>query len=53
MVQKYIEKPALINSRKFDVRVWALLTQDLDAYFFSEGYIRTSCEAFDANDTDN
>jgi hypothetical protein len=30
-----------------------LVTHDLEAYFFSEGYIRTSCEEFKAEDADN
>ena len=46
VIQKYIEKPLLINNRKFDIRVWVLMTQDLKVYFFKEGYIRTSSEIF-------
>ena len=32
----------LINKRKFDVRVWVLINQDMEVYFFKEGYLRTS-----------
>lgn len=46
MIQKYIERPMLVNGRKYDIRVWVLLTHELDLYFFKEGYIRTSCEEF-------
>ncbi|CAD8142867.1 unnamed protein product [Paramecium octaurelia] len=49
VIQKYIERPALINKRKFDIRVWGLITHELDAYFFQEGYIRTSSEDFTYN----
>lgn len=61
VIQKYVERPFLINSRKFDIRVWALATHNLDVYFFRykliyifflinfkkrEGYIRTASENF-------
>ena len=42
VVQKYIESPLLINKRKFDIRAWVLVTQDLKGYFFKEGYLRMS-----------
>lgn len=44
-MQKYLERPLLINNRKFDIRVWVLVTQAQKVYFFKQGYIRTSsCE---------
>ena len=46
VVQKYIEKPMLVNDRKFDVRVWVLIDQDMNLYCFKEGYIRLSSEVF-------
>lgn len=42
VIQKYIEMPLLIWKRKFDIRVWVLVTHDLKVYFFQEGYLRTS-----------
>jgi hypothetical protein len=41
IIQKYIERPLLINKRKFDIRVWVCLTQEMDILFFPEGYLRT------------
>lgn len=42
VVQKYIESPLLIGQRKFDIRVWVLITHELNCYFFKEGYLRTT-----------
>lgn len=46
VIQKYIEKPLLIHNRKFDIRVWVLVTQNENCYFFQQGYLRTSSEKF-------
>ena len=46
VVQKYLECPLLISGRKFDIRAWVLVTDRFDVYWYREGYIRTSSEAF-------
>mmetsp|Transcript_24239 Transcript_24239/g.37367 ORF Transcript_24239/g.37367 Transcript_24239/m.37367 type:complete len:228 (+) Transcript_24239:1823-2506(+) len=53
IVQKYIDFPLLIHKRKFDFRVFAMLTsinKKLKGYFYEDGYIRTSSREFDLND---
>lgn len=55
VVQKYIEKPFLINKRKFDIRLYCLCTSVngvFQAYFYQEGYLRTACKVFNSNDMD-
>ncbi|EAS00468.2 tubulin-tyrosine ligase family protein (macronuclear) [Tetrahymena thermophila SB210] len=47
VIQKYIEQPLLINQRKFDIRMWAMMTYDFQVYIFKEGYIRTASEKYD------
>jgi hypothetical protein len=46
-LQKYLEKPLLIDKRKFDIRLWILVSHDNKAYIFKEGYIRTSSFEYD------
>jgi len=46
VIQKYIERPLLIHGRKFDIRCWALIADDMKLYYFKEGYIRTSSSEF-------
>lgn len=58
ILQKYIPNPYLIAKRKFDLRVFALLTyygetRVLRGYFYEEGYLRTSCKEFSLKRIDN
>ncbi len=46
IVQKYIEKPLLYSKRKFDIRVLALATNEMDLYFYETGYMRTSSDEY-------
>jgi len=48
----------LIERRKFDLRVFALFTAHAESkmmrgYFYSEGYLRTSCKEYDLTKVDN
>ena len=40
----------MINSRKFDIRMYALIDSDMNLYVFKEGYIRTSSEPYDLHE---
>jgi Tubulin-tyrosine ligase family/IQ calmodulin-binding motif len=48
VVQKYVENPLLINSNKFDIRQWVLVTsyEPLTVYFFNNCYLRLCQLAF-------
>jgi len=49
IIQKYIEKPLLINKRKFDIRCYSLITAfngHVKGYFYKEGYLRTASREF-------
>ncbi|CAD8073321.1 unnamed protein product [Paramecium sonneborni] len=56
IVQKYMEKPLLYNKRKFDIRCYILMTSinnKFKAYWYQEGYIRTSCKEFSLDDVED
>jgi len=56
ILQRYIANPLLINQRKFDIRVFAMVTSvngSLKGYFYEDGYIRTSCVEFSLENLEN
>ena len=53
VVQKYIERPLLYFDRKFDLRVWTLVTGDLQIFYYNEGYMRTSSCMYDSSNKNN
>ena len=45
IVQKYLQTPLLVHRRKFDIRVFSLMTSvngALKGFFYQDGYLRTS-----------
>jgi len=42
IVQKYVEAPLLLEGRKFDIRIEALVTDAWDVYVYEDGFCRTS-----------
>jgi len=62
IIQRYIENPFLVHRRKFDIRVFALLSYlsnfekqegTLRGWYYEEGYIRTSSKEFCLANGDN
>jgi len=51
IVQKYIENPLIVNNRKFDLRIWVLVTgiNPLTIWFWDKPYVRFP--AADYNDS--
>jgi hypothetical protein len=56
IIQQYIQNPLLIHNRKFDIRCFAVVTSvngNRQAYFYRDGYLRTSCREFTLDDVSN
>ena len=58
--QEYMLNPLLVSGRKFDIRIFVIVTMNckkkdnqLNAYLFRDGYIRTSCSKYSLNDLSN
>eukprot|EP01065_Artemidia_motanka_P032794 TRINITY_DN39776_c0_g1_i1.p1 TRINITY_DN39776_c0_g1~~TRINITY_DN39776_c0_g1_i1.p1 ORF type:complete len:811 (+),score=154.89 TRINITY_DN39776_c0_g1_i1:52-2484(+) len=50
VIQRYVERPMLIDGRKFDIRVWVLLDSSQRIYVYREGVMRTSSAQYNSND---
>jgi hypothetical protein len=48
-----VEKPFLFFGRKFDIRMWVVLTEDFRIYIYQEGYVRTSSSNYNLRDKNN
>ena len=46
IIQKYIERPLLYRDRKFDIRMWAVITWKRELYYYKHGYVRTSSDLY-------
>ena len=54
VVQRYVSSPLLLDGkRKFDIRVWVLLTHDYKVFVHKDGVLRTSCCNFNLDDFRN
>jgi tubulin monoglycylase TTLL3/8 len=55
IVQKYIESPLLISNRKFDIRVWVLVSSwnPLCIFLYQECYIRFSATDYEPKNIKN
>lgn len=53
VVQKYIERPLLIEERKFDLRVWAVILGGMEFWIYDHCYARFSVQSYDRADLEN
>ena len=52
IIQKYIENSLLYKGRKFDMRIWVLLTHTMKVYVFKEGHLKTCSIEYNLNSKD-
>lgn len=54
VAQKYIENPMIINERKFDIRIWVIVTDwnPLTIWCWEKPYFRFTAGDYDADQLD-
>ena len=52
IVQKYIERPLTLKGKKFDIRLWVLVTSvnPLVVWYYSDYYLRFSSREYSGDD---
>lgn len=53
LIQKYIERPLLVNRRKIDIRAYCLVDLDMKAYYYEDAYLRTTSEEWSLENIGN
>jgi len=55
VVQKYIERPLIIIGKKFDIRVWVLLTsvEPLTVWMWTKPYLRFTAQDYNSKELHN
>ena len=53
IIQKYIENPLLYKGRKFDMRIWVLLTHQMKVFIFKEGHLKTCSIKYNIDSQDS
>lgn len=55
VVQKYIENPLIILNRKFDIRVWVIVSSwnPLKVFYYNQPYVRFGAQDYDTSNIGN
>ena len=53
IVQRYIERPLLVEKRKFDIRAYMVIPSTIPfLVFYHRGYVRVTCEEYNLDSFD-